>query len=267
MKPLPAHLVLLGVLGATLAGACDSELALILAGKRCRLDRDPPCLDGFACIDGFCRVPGAVVSEPPDSGTGGSTASTDAGDATGGVGGTPALGGPGSPGGTGGIIDIPDASVFLDGGADGCVPVDLYRDNDNDGYGDTAQHAFGCIRDGWVELFGDCREDRADVNPGQIEFFPEGYPDPGKPDGISFDYDCNNVEEADINNNPSGPEVPCQSLLGLDCNGSGYQATARGNANGVNDLCGSEIVINCDGAVLNECRSIPLAVQTPFKCR
>jgi hypothetical protein len=269
LKPRPAQLVLLGVLGAAVLGACDSELALILAGKRCRLDRDPPCLGGYACIDGFCRVPGEVVLVPQDGGVGGGS-SSDGGEATGGgVGGTPALGGAGSQGGTGPIIDIPDASIFLDGGPDGCVPLDLYRDVDGDSYGDTAQHAFGCIREGWVELPGDCREDLPLVNPGQAGFFGEGFSDPEKPGGISFNYDCNNFEEGDTNNNPPGAAVDCQGLLGLGvaCAGSGYERTARGTADGVNDLCGSDIVITCVAPTLASCVSSPLAVLTPFKCR
>jgi hypothetical protein len=268
LKARAAHLVPLAALGATLAGACDSELALILAGKRCRLDRDPPCLERYVCIEGFCRVPEeVVVLDPEDAGVGGGTSSSDAGEATGGVGGTPALGGAGSQGGTGPIADIPDASILLDGGPDGCVPVDLYRDNDGDGYGDTAQHAWGCIRDGWVEAFGDCRDDREDVFPGQTITFGTGYPDPGKPDGISFDYDCSGAEEAGANN-PSTAAPVCQglSVVGLACVGSGYQQTARGMANGVNDLCGSEIVVNCVTQGLN-CVPNELPVQTPFKCR
>lgn len=267
MKALPAHLVLLGALGATLAGACDSELALILTGKRCRVDHDPPCLSGFACIDGFCRVPGDEQPPVPEDGGVGGTSSSDAGEATGGVGGTPALGGAGSQGGTGPIVDIPDASIFLDGGADGCVPVDLYRDNDGDGYGDTAQHAWGCIRDGWAEAFGDCRDDIPAVHPGQLDFFDVGYDAPGKPDEISFDYDCNNVEQSGPNS-PSTPAPICQglSVVGLACVGSGYQRTGRGTANGVNDLCGSDVVVNCATAGLN-CVPNELPVQTPFRCR
>ncbi len=145
MKPLPVHLVLLGVLGATLAGACDTELALILTGKRCRVGDEPACLEGFACIEGFCRVPQQVLPEPEDGGVGGGSASgSDSGeggsDATS-VGGTSALGEAGAQGGTSPILDVPDASIFLDGGPDGCVPLDLYRDRDGDGVGDTSQHA------------------------------------------------------------------------------------------------------------------------------
>jgi hypothetical protein len=105
------------------------------------------------------------------------------------------------------------------------------------------------------------------VNPGQTEFFAEGYPDPGKPDGVSFDYDCNNIEQSG-SNSPSTPAPQCQglSVVGLACLGSGYQRTARGMADGVNDLCGSEIVIRCETQGLS-CVSSPLAVQTPFTCR
>ena len=266
MKPLPAHLVLLGVLGATVAGACDSELALILAGKRCRLDREPPCLGGYACIDGFCRVPGEVVSVPEeDGGVGGGWASVDAGDATGGVGGTPALVGAGS-GGTGGISDIPDASVFLDGGPDGCVPVDLYRDVDGDNYGDTAQHAFGCIREGWVEAFGDCRDDIFEVHPNQTEFFGVGYTDPEKSGGISFDYDCSNAEEGATTNDPNAPAPVCQGVLDiLLCpRTTGYQSTGRFGP-GENDLCGSDMVILCGTA--GGCHPETIPSQQAFTCR
>jgi hypothetical protein len=270
LKPRPSHLVLLGVLGATFAGACDTDLALILAGKRCRMDREPPCLDGYACIDGFCRVPQEIVVPPEDdAGMGGSSSDGMGGDAQTGIGGTPALGGAGSQGGTGPIDDIPDASVFLDGGGDGCVPVDLFLDSDNDGYGDVSRHAFGCIRDGWVEQPGDCRDDLPLVNPGQTTFFGQGYDAPGKPDDISFDYDCNNVEDGDTNNNPNAEAPICQGLLGLGlaCEGSGYQWTSRGNANGVNDLCGSVIVITCISPTLAQCVGNDLAVQQPFRCR
>jgi hypothetical protein len=269
LKPRPAQLVLLGVLGAAVLGACDSELALILAGKRCRLDRDPPCLGGYACIDGFCRVPGEVVLVPQDGGVGGGASSSDGGEATGGgVGGTPALGGAGSQGGTGPIIDIPDASIFLDGGPDGCVPLDLYRDVDGDSYGDTAQHAFGCIREGWVEAFGDCRDDIFEVHPNQTDTFGTGYPDPGKAEGISFDYDCLGGETADINNSPNAGEPNCQGLSLALCTGRGYQSTTR-SGDGVNPLCGSDTLINCGADTQTGLTCVPHGdpVLTPFKCR
>jgi hypothetical protein len=264
---LPRQLVLLGALGAILVGACDSDLALILTGKRCS-PVAPQCLDGYACIEGFCRIRGQDQGGL-DSGAGGDEALAGTGGQSGtdtsGVGGTPPFGGAGSQGGSS-AIDIPDASVFLDGGPDGCVPVDLYRDRDGDSVGDVSVHAFGCIRPGWVEVSGDCRDDIAAVHPGQTEFFATGYPDANAPEEVSFDYDCSNVESSDTTNDPgvAAPRCTGLSVAGLACGGEGYQKTARAGV-GINSLCGSDVVVSCitSGA---SCVARELAVQRRFHC-
>jgi hypothetical protein len=238
------------------------------------MDLWPPCLQGYECVDGLCKSTQAITAESDagevflsSDGTGGTGAGGGGGgsDSSGGVAGTPALGGAGSEGGS--LPDIPDASVILDGGPDGCVPVDLYRDRDDDGVGDTAKHAFGCIRAGWVEIAGDCRDDIVDVHPGQLEFFGTGFPDPLQPGGVSFDYDCSNTEETAISNSPAVAAKNCQglSLLGLACEGSGYQKTAREPGAGVNNLCGSQVVVDCVTSGLS-CVPRDLAVQERFKC-
>jgi hypothetical protein len=273
-RELSLRLVPLGVLGATLAVSCNSDLALILTGKRCRMDLDPPCVQGFECIDGLCQVHQAIEVPGPDASVGGGVASGATGgeggtDGAGSVGGSPALGGAGSQGGTFSIDDIPDASVFLDGGPDGCVPVDLYRDRDNDSVGDIATHAFGCLRDGWVEVPGDCRDDIPEVHPGQGDFFGSGYSDALKPEGLSFDYDCNRVEESDTGNVPNAAAPQCQAVLDIVLcpSTNGYLMTARNDPNdpGINRLCGSATVIACSTA--GGCHPESIPTQQPFKCR
>src|SRR6185369_15298362 len=81
-----------------------------------------------------------------------------------------------------------------------------FRDRDGDGYGsnDPKDKSTRCRGTGWVEQAGDCfdaevttENHAALVHPGQTDVFAEGYPSPGKPDDVSFDYDCDGEEVGD----------------------------------------------------------------------
>jgi hypothetical protein len=170
--------------------------------------------------------------------------------------------GAGTPGGA------LDASIDA-AAADACVPVLSYVDADGDEAGVTASGALVCPGPGWVPLAGDCRDDRVDVFPGQLVFSGVGYPDPTKPDGISFDYDCDGVEEPDPENLP--PDVPpnCGSFAGgVNCAGSGYlpRAPARADTN-IEPRCGSTLRRTCEGQLLSACEAIDESIVLPFRCK
>lgn len=79
-----------------------------------------------------------------------------------------------------------------------------YVDNDRDGYGAGAKVGESCgVAGAEYSLTGsDCSDDNAIVNPAQKAYFGVGYLTPA---GISFDYDCNGVEEGE----PTKPPAPC----------------------------------------------------------
>jgi hypothetical protein len=83
------------------------------------------------------------------------------------------------------------------------------------------------------------------VHPGQLAFFAEGYPRPGQPGEVSFDYDCVRGEEAD----PSNRQVAgdCSSAMApTNCGTlSGLLPTERSGAN-VNPMCGSQTFRACN---------------------
>jgi hypothetical protein len=156
--------------------------------------------------------------------------------------------------------------VDLDGGlnepdaGDGCVPTTVYRDNDDDGFGDEDTSRLACPGDGWVLDGTDCRDDIAQVNPGQTGFFGVSY---FTPSGPSFDYDCSGVEEPSPGNDLD-PAPNCATLLaGVNCNGNGFLPVepARQGA-GVEPRCGSDTLRECDdGGLLTSCNTIDDQVQ------
>jgi hypothetical protein len=238
-----------------IAGGCESDLKLDLEGLRCS-DGDR-CASGYACNrnTGYCVRPdlgdagaggsGPDASQPAPTGGTGSGASGAAGAA--GVGGSSPLGGQGG-GGDGGSDDL-DAGPpqLIDGGPDGCVPTTLFRDEDLDTYGDVQEPGHGCPQPGWATRAGDCRDDLPLVNEGQEEFFGEGFVDQNKPGNISFDYDCNNVEEPSPNNNTNAmPPDPCPGL-GLVCEGTGFLAANEPprTGSGADKRCGSTLRRDC----------------------
>lgn len=213
-----------------------------------------------------------MPSDGGASGAGGTTAE-DSGvpgtgpDATGGSAGT----GPDASGGhrydAGPGLDALDASVFPD--AAGCdVAVLLFRDEDEDGFGVTAQAVIGCPGPRWALEGGDCRDDLSEVHPGQMQFFGAGYADPTRPlaGNVSFDYDCDFAEEPA----PDTAAAPdCNALL--TCEGSGYLPVAPARSGpGVDAICGSTEVITCQSRAVPllglTCAAEPLA-SAPARCR
>ena len=249
------------------AGACDTDLTLVYEGRRC--GPDGMCLDGYECDrNDICVIrsasPDASIGDTPSDGGGGGNGGVTSDN--GGSGSTPqgGAGGAGYAGTSAGYVPF-DAGVG-DGG-DACVPVALYVDTDRDGYGVTVTSPpVGCPQEGWSPLSGDCRDDIFEVNPGQTTFFGAGYPDPDKPDDISFDYDCANGEQAAPDNLHGGRASPvCQGLGALCTASSGYIATTRSGA-GINALCGSTTVITCTTPTL-ACAPSFAPNQTAFSCR
>jgi hypothetical protein len=257
----PRQLGVLLLLGA----ACTTQLSSELEGLECK-GAERRCLPGYECnADNRCMRAGSLQQAGGSSGAGDEDASAvqQGGAGAGGAAGTPQLPAGGSTGtaqdaGTGGSplprydagrgLDALDASVLPEAGA--CPsPVPLYRDEDEDGYGVTAQQAPGCPPlEKWALQGGDCRDDLPDVHPEQTVFFPTGYPDPTRPSAgnLSFDYDCDFLEEPE----PGSVAAPnCGQLL--SCSGSGYVAASPARSGpGIDPICGS--------TGLNVCQSMTL---------
>jgi hypothetical protein len=262
------HIAAAAVACGLLAGACDTDLTFGIENAPC--DDNRKCLDGYECNAANICVQNLTASHGADSGDthsdGGSGGDSGTTSDNGGSASTPqgGAGGAGYAGTSAGYIPF-DAGVS-DGG-DACVPLPLYVDTDRDGYGVTVTSPpIGCPQEGWSPLSGDCRDDIFEVNPGQITFFGGGYPDPDKPDDISFDYDCANGEQAAPDNLHGGRASPvCQGLGALCTQASGYIATTRSGV-GLNALCGSTSVIQCAVNGLG-CGAVTYPNQQPFRCR
>ena len=131
-----------------------------------------------------------------------------------------------------------------------------YADDDGDGYG-TGDAVARCDGgDGFAELDGDCDDDDADVNPGEVEVC----------DSRDMDEDCNGAADDEEADPPEGA-IPLFNDKDSDHYGSGSRArvgcdTAPGEAekdgdcndanSGINpgerEVCGDRIDQNCDGS-------------------
>jgi hypothetical protein len=153
----------------------------------------------------------------------------------------------------------------------------FYRDRDGDGFGVTAEHVAACVAPraddagAWVAEPGDCRDDLPAVKPFKAggddppKYSGVGYTDPSRPQGISFDYDCNGVETADPSN-MFGAAPTCPALA-TNCNGIGYvPASPARSGPGIDPLCGSTTLMRCTVQGLN-CNPQPIYMSTPFRCR
>ncbi|MEO8180016.1 MAG: hypothetical protein ABI895_14370 [Deltaproteobacteria bacterium] len=256
--------------------ACTSDLSSVLEGLQCRAEQ-PRCLPGYLCsADNRC-----LRSLPPEAGASGASAVSSGGSGAGqggnstGEGGAagatqlPTGGSSGDPsdGGISGSLrydagpglDALDASVFPD--AQTCAtPVPLFRDEDEDSFGVTAQQILGCPPlTKWAVRGGDCRDDLLDVHPEQTTFFPTGYPDPTRPSAgnSSFDYDCDFIEEL------APGTLPAPNCAGLlTCEGSGYVAASPARSGpGVSQICGSTGLSVCQSTTILglSCAAQPLA--------
>ena len=257
-------LLLLGI-------ACTTDLSSELEGLECRA-QEPQCLPGYTCNpDNRCMrlvsvqtmggAGGAASGGAGAGGAGAAGAGADGAGVAGAAGSSPAAGGSAGnasdagTSGSGGFgydagpgLDALDASVLPD--AQACAtPTDLFRDEDEDGFGVTAQKVRGCPPlEKWALQGGDCRDDLPDVHPEQMTFFAAGYPDPTRPSAgnISFDYDCDFVEEPE----PSVVEAPACSQL-LTCEGSGYVAASPARSGpGINAICGSAGLSFCQSTTI-----------------
>ncbi len=261
-RALAGGLGLACLLGA-LGGGCTSDLRLSLAGKNCTAALD--CVDGYECDIATRKCVLRTETEPGDgglsAGAGGATSpGGQAGQAgragqggggmtAGGSGGAPAGGSTGNAGngGAGGDPVDPDAGYgeVADADADGgCVPTDVFGDDDGDGVGESGDSRVACPEPGWATLAGDCRDDLPEVFPGQKQFFAEPYVEPAAPagaGGVSFDYDCNNVEVPDPDNNTLDPAPTCAGLIGIGCEGSGFLPANEPprEGTGLDPRCGS----------------------------
>jgi hypothetical protein len=154
------------------------------------------------------------------------------------------------------------------------APTAYYRDRDKDGFGTTAERVLACVApsdDGeWSTRPGDCRDDLPNVKPFQAatpdppKYSGVGYADPVRPQGISFDFDCDGSETADPTN-MYGAAPPC-GALSTNCGQIGYLTANPGrNGVGLNAYCGSTVLQICVSQGLN-CN--PTTAQTtPFRCR
>ena len=161
--------------------------------------------------------------------------------------------------------------------ADSCQPIAYYKDEDSDGFGKTTETVLACFPPPgkWSVLSGDCRDDLPNVKPYSMgspdppQYSGTGYSDNGKPQGISFDYDCTGAEEADPTNSyPAEPD--CPNIL--NCSGVGYIAVnpPRTGA-GINPRCGSVTLKRCQ-VLLAEgapalCNVTMEATTIPYRCR
>lgn len=265
-------------LAGTGVGGCTSDLVLSLEGKQC--DSRRSCVDGFVCDERSNRCVRPAELSVGDAGPGGSfggvggvggrgSVGGSSGSVSGGSrpGGASALGGGGDPVAPGRDAG-PDASVpEPDGGCGGRI----YRDQDGDRVGDISDYIDGaCPEPGWVAQPGDCRDDLADVFPGQTRFFAEPYVDPDAPGDVSFDYDCSSAEEPDPDNETLAEPPDCANLLGLgNCVGSGFLpfSPPRSGA-GIEPRCGSNLLRDCSPVPLG-CGPEDTAVadEIAFRCK
>jgi hypothetical protein len=163
-------------------------------------------------------------------------------------------------GGSGGATDAGDGAIQDTGTCD--APTVYFRDEDGDEYGarDGEQASCSPLGDGWTDEPGDCNDERAEVNPGigALLYFGEPH---ASGSTSSFDYDCDNVEQAD----PSqfGAAVACPGTS-IGCNKKGFAPTSRTGPN-VNPYCGSTTLVTCTPSGLN-CNAIATQVA-PKRCR
>lgn len=139
-------------------------------------------------------------------------------------------------------VVVADAPEEPDAAEEACTATTWYRDKDGDTFGDSSDHVDACTEPaGYVATPGDCKDDNVDVHPGQTSFFGAGYPDPNKPGGISFDYDCNGAEESES----GAKKAPaCAGLL--VCQGDGFEPYAPARSGpGIDSYCGSNQLTTC----------------------
>lgn len=119
------------------------------------------------------------------------------------------------------------------------APLQYFLDADHDTYGDDGTTVRACAAPGadWVLRGGDCRDDLPEVRPSQIDYKPEGYE---TKNGVSFDYNCSGLEEADPGS--LGAAGPCPSV-GCTAH-TGYLPVARAGV-GVSPICGSRFIRAC----------------------
>lgn len=164
--------------------------------------------------------------------------------------------------------DEGDAATDAAGDDDACIPVTWYKDEDGDGWGNEAITTESCVRPGleWVAQKGDCKDDDPDVHPDQTKYFGTGYRiDVGGVEHISYDFDCNGVEEGD----PSLPTTPVEDCWkdGIKCFGQGY-LPGRNRGEGTNQFCGSVKVHKCKIIQLNTCGEPDGTEEAkPYGCR
>jgi hypothetical protein len=156
------------------------------------------------------------------------------------------------------------------------APVVFYLDRDGDQFGVTAERLSACVAPlddagTWVTQPGDCRDDLTNVKPlkaGSPDppmYSGVGYSDPVRPQGISFDFDCDGFETADPSNS-YGVEATC-GALSTNCGQIGYVQAGPGRGGpGIHGYCGSTTVKSCMAQGLN-CNPIFIQVAAPFRCR
>jgi hypothetical protein len=251
-----------------LGAACTTDLSGELEGLECRAP-DRKCLGGYVCnADNRC-VRSGLQQDGGASGTGEGGAAGAAQLPAGGSSSDPSdAGGGGFRYDAGPGLDTLDASVLPD--AQACATrVPLFRDEDEDGFGVTAQQVLGCPPlEKWALRGGDCRDDLPQVHPEQVDFFPVGYPDPTRPSAgnVSFDYDCDFIEELEPN---SVKATACGDLI--TCEGSGYVAASPARSGpGINAICGSTELNVCQSRTVPilglTCEDQPLS-GAPARCQ
>ena len=130
--------------------------------------------------------------------------------------------------------------------------------------GVTAGGTLRCPAPGWVSLSGDCRDDLPNAFPGQTAYFDEPFGEPNKPDGKSFDFDCDGSETPDPSNSFPDPAPECALLT---CGGSGYLPVVPERTGGGSEArCGSNQLRTCTPATLS-CTEGLLVLAEKFRCR
>jgi hypothetical protein len=157
-----------------------------------------------------------------------------------------------------------------DGSDASCQKQTLYQDRDGDGEGQTSQAEQLCPQPGWVSQPGDCRDDQPLVFMGQEQYFAAPYPDPLRPQGVSFDFDCDGVETPDPSNQTLDAAPTCGGLGLLVCTGSGFlPATPARSGSGIEPRCGSNLLRSC--VVVNgiscAAQDVAVADDVRFRCR
>lgn len=141
------------------------------------------------------------------------------------------------------VVECRPGFEHCDGNPAGpCVALAIfYKDGDGDGVGVSGAATKACPGAppaGHAAVAGDCHDGNANVRPTQQSYIERGYT-PATGAGLSFDYNCNGIEE-------ERPGTPHLTACTEDCTGEGFGPVLPVRSGpGVNPYCGSTTYYRC----------------------